>query len=104
MYIRNVNIIEDAFSQIKQQTGISSTEEIVTTLIKAEEQNQALTNYVNSLNSEIDMIEESNMNIQCDIKRYQELGNLAANDKELLKKRLADELETNDTQMKDKEV
>ena len=50
------------------------------------------------------MIEESNMNIQCDIKRYQELGDLAANDKELLKKRLADELETNDTQMKDKEV
>lgn len=37
MYIRNVNIIEDAFSQIKQQTGISSTEEIVTTFIKAEE-------------------------------------------------------------------
>lgn len=39
MYIRNVNIIEDAFQQIKQQTGISSTEEIVTTFIKAEEQN-----------------------------------------------------------------
>lgn len=37
MYIRNVNVIEDAFQQIKQQTGISSTEEIVTTFIKAEE-------------------------------------------------------------------
>jgi len=37
MYVRNVHIIEDAFAQIKQQTGISSTEEIVTTCIKAEE-------------------------------------------------------------------
>jgi coiled-coil domain-containing protein 63/114 len=60
MYIRNVNIIEDAFQQIKQQTGIASTEEIVTTFIKAEEQNLSLYNYVNLLNSEIDMIEEHN--------------------------------------------
>lgn len=37
MYIRNVKIIEDAFDQIKEATGISSTEEIVTTFIKAEE-------------------------------------------------------------------
>jgi hypothetical protein len=37
MYIRNVKIIEDAFEQIKETTGISSVEEIVTTFIKAEE-------------------------------------------------------------------
>jgi hypothetical protein len=37
MYIRNVKIIEDAFDQIKEATGISSVEEIVTTFIKAEE-------------------------------------------------------------------
>jgi hypothetical protein len=37
MYIRNVKIIEDAFEQIKEQTGISSVEEIVTTFVKAEE-------------------------------------------------------------------
>jgi len=37
MYIRNVKIIEDAFETIKAETGISSTEEIVTTFIKAEE-------------------------------------------------------------------
>jgi hypothetical protein len=37
MYVRNVKIIEDAFDQIKEATGISSTEEIVTTFIKAEE-------------------------------------------------------------------
>lgn len=37
MYVRNVKIIEDAFDQIKEATGISSVEEIVTTFIKAEE-------------------------------------------------------------------
>lgn len=58
MYIRNVNIIEDAFNQIQQQTGIGSIEEIVTTFIKADEQNYSLYNYVNQINSEIDMIEE----------------------------------------------
>jgi hypothetical protein len=58
MYVRNVKIIEDAFEQIKDATGISSIEEIVTTFIKAEEQNYSLYNYVNMLNSEIDMIDE----------------------------------------------
>jgi hypothetical protein len=76
MYVRNVHIIEDAFSQIKQQTGISSTEEIVTTFIKAEEQNYSLYNYVNTLNSEIDMIEEQNRNIEKEINRHEELGAL----------------------------
>jgi hypothetical protein len=36
-YMRNARIIEDAFEQIKEATGISSVEEIVTTFIKAEE-------------------------------------------------------------------
>ena len=37
MYTRNVKIIEDAFEQIKESTGIASVDEIVTTFIKAEE-------------------------------------------------------------------
>lgn len=36
-YIRNAKIIEDAFDQIKEATGISNIEEIVTTYTKAEE-------------------------------------------------------------------
>jgi len=42
-------------------------DEIVTTFIKAEEQNISLFNYVNMLNSEIDMIEEQNRNIEQEI-------------------------------------
>ena len=60
MYTRNVEVIQHAFDKIEKATGISSVEEIVTTFIKAEEQNLSLYNYVNLLNSEIDMIEEHN--------------------------------------------
>jgi hypothetical protein len=34
-----VKVLEDAFEQIKESTGITSTEEIVTSFIKAQEQN-----------------------------------------------------------------
>lgn len=74
MYNRNVKIIEDAFDQIKEATGISSTEEIVTTFIKAEEQNYSLYNYVNMLNSEIDTIAEQNRNIERQIAKHEQLA------------------------------
>jgi len=107
MYVRNVKIIEDAFEQIKETTGISSVEEIVTTFIKAEEQNISLFNYVNMLNSEIDMIEEQNKNIENEIKRHEQL--LAMNDKEKaevrenLEQEMADmkaQIEAKETQIK----
>jgi coiled-coil domain-containing protein 63/114 len=34
-YLRNVKVLEDAFEQIKETTGITSTDEIVTSFIKA---------------------------------------------------------------------
>ena len=81
MYVRNVKIIEDAFDQIKEATGISSVEEIVTTFIKAEEQNYSLYNYVNMLNSEIDTIEEQNRNIEQQIAKHEKLAVMSQNDK-----------------------
>ena len=92
MYIRNVKIIEDAFEQIKETTGISSVEEIVTTFIKAEEQNISLFNYVNMLNSEIDMIEEQNKNIEAEIKRHEQLHEMNENDKAEVKQNLVKEM------------
>jgi hypothetical protein len=62
-YIRNVKVIEDAFEQIKLATGISNIEEIVTTFIKAEEQNYSLYNYVNMLGTETVQLEEQNEEI-----------------------------------------
>ncbi len=58
VYQRNVKIIEDAFNQIGESSGITNIEEIVTTFIKTEEQNYSLYNYVNMLNSEVDNIAE----------------------------------------------
>ena len=92
MYIRNVKIIEDAFEQIKETTGISSVEEIVTTFIKAEEQNISLFNYVNMLNSEIDMIEEQNKQIESEIKRHEQLHEMNENDKAEVKQNLEKEM------------
>jgi predicted nucleic acid-binding Zn-ribbon protein len=103
MYVRNVHIIEDAFSQIKQQTGISSTEEIVTTFIKAEEQNYSLYNYVNTLNSEIDMIEEQNRNIEKEINRHEELGSLNDKEKENLRSKLSDQIKYQNKLTQDKQ-
>ena len=68
-YIRNIKVIDDAFNQIKEKTGIESNEEIVTTFIKAEEQTYSLYNYVNALNSDIDTIEEANQNIKNEIEK-----------------------------------
>lgn len=61
-YMRNAKIIEDAFEQIREQSGSSTMniEEIVTTFIKAEEQNRSLQTYVNLLNQETDVLEDRN--------------------------------------------
>jgi len=103
MYIRNVNVIEDAFTQIKQQTGISSIEEIVTTFIKADEQNYSLYNYVNQLNSEIDLIEEQNQNIEAEIKRHEELGQMTEQEKQDVRDKLQKQIEEMSSQMAEKE-
>ena len=97
MYIRNVNIIRDAFDQIKESTGIASNEEIVTTFIKAEEQNNSLFNYINVLGGEIDMIEEQNRNIEDEIKRHEMFTQMNDNEKMATKANLEKEI----TEMKD---
>lgn len=49
-YVRNAKIIQEAFETIMEATGITNIDEIVTTFIKAEEQNVQLFNYVDQLN------------------------------------------------------
>mmetsp|Transcript_34684 Transcript_34684/g.33872 ORF Transcript_34684/g.33872 Transcript_34684/m.33872 type:complete len:116 (+) Transcript_34684:614-961(+) len=72
-YMRNSRIIEDAFEQIKEATGIASIEEIVTTFIKAEEQNYSLYNFVNLLNQETDALDENNRHLNNNIQQYNDL-------------------------------
>lgn len=82
--MRNVKVIEDAFDQIKDATGISNIEEIVTTFTKAEEQNYSLYNYVNMLNTETDALEESNKEIRDQIHKIMERGQLSQQEKQNL--------------------
>ena len=93
MYTRNVQIIEDAFKQIKEATGISSVEEIVTTFVKAEEQNYSLYNYVNMLNSDIDMVEEQNKQISEEIKQQLALSSMSEAEKHKARENLVKEIQ-----------
>lgn len=47
LYMRNAAVIEEAFRVMKDGSGLTSIDEIVTSFIKAEEQNYALWNYCN---------------------------------------------------------
>ena len=90
-YLRNVKVIEDAFDQIKQATGISNNDEIVTTFIKAEEQNYSLYNYVHMLNTETDLLEESNKEIKEQIQKIVNRGELSDIEKANLQSSLEEE-------------
>jgi DNA repair exonuclease SbcCD ATPase subunit len=56
-YMRHLNILKDTFDQIKMATGIHSVAEIVTSIIKSEDQNYEVYSYVNYLNTEIDKVQ-----------------------------------------------
>ena len=84
-------MIEDAFEQIKEASCISNIEEIETTFVKAEEQNHSLYNYVNMLNTETDVLEESNRDINDQINRIIERGQMSDKEKRNLQKQLEDE-------------
>lgn len=56
--MEKVQSYEEAFAKIQAATGISDIDELVTTFINAEDQNFALFNYVNELNSECEKLEE----------------------------------------------
>lgn len=92
-YTRNVKIIEDAFDQIKESTGIASVDEIVTTFIKTEEQHISLFNYLNLLNNEIDMVEEQNRNIEDEIRSHEMLAEKGEAEKKTTKEKIQKEMD-----------
>lgn len=55
------------------------------------------------LNSEIDMIEEQNKNIEAEIQRHEELGAMSDKEKEVVRQKLKQQIEEMDTQMKEKD-
>jgi len=91
--MRNVKVIEDAFEQIKESTGITSIEEIVGAFIKAEEQNISLQNYVNTLSSDTDQLEDSNREIKEHIDNIIKRGQLSEKEREDLKRDMEEKCE-----------
>ncbi len=89
-YLRNVKVIEDAAEQIKEATGITAIDEIVTSFIKAEEQNYSLLNYVNKLTNETDQLENSNREIREQIEKMIELKNYSQEQKDILCQQMED--------------
>ena len=55
-YQKILKIIDDAFTQIKQGSGITDIEEIPNTFIKSEEQNYSLYTYVDILSQDIEYL------------------------------------------------
>ncbi|KAL4479513.1 hypothetical protein ABPG72_011835 [Tetrahymena utriculariae] len=70
-YIRNMTIIDDAFNQIKETTGITDIVEIQNTFIKSEEQNYSLLTYVDVLNQQIDHMKDQNNEISSKIEEQE---------------------------------
>ena len=115
-YTRNAQVIEEAFKVIKEGSGITNIDEIVTTFIKAEEQNYALWNYVNQLGQECDLLEEQNAVTDKHITRYEAMTNMnnselttrvaeMSEEAEALKKEiLQNEEEVNDVQEEFNEI
>lgn len=67
-----MRIIDEAFSQIKEGSGITDIEEITNTFIKSQEQNFSLYAYVDILTQDIDNLEEENYSLKEKI-QYQEV-------------------------------
>ena len=65
-----MKIIEDAFNQIKEVSGILDIEEIANTFIKSEEQNHSLYKYADNLSQQIDKLELDNQSIRQKIEMY----------------------------------
>ena len=72
VYNKNMKIIEDAFNQIKEVSGILDIEEIANTFIKSEEQNHSLYKYADNLSQQIDKLELDNQMIRQKIEMYKQ--------------------------------
>ena len=68
----------EAFKQIQEATGIGDIEELVNSFMQAEDENFRLFNYVNTLNAEIERLEEQISECKHEIEKYK--GSGAAND------------------------
>jgi chromosome segregation ATPase len=106
LFTKHINIIRDAFGQIKKASGISNLNEIVTTFIKAQEQSDGLNSHLNFLDKEIDSLEEQKQGLRKELKTKQDtINNYNANDKSMAAAFKIQKAElSKKTKMKDEEL
>ena len=66
-----IRAYETAFKQIQQVTGLKDINIIVDNFLHTEEENFALFNYVNELNSEVESLSEEMLAVGRDIERFE---------------------------------
>lgn len=71
---QETNKYEDIFEQIKKATGIEDTDTLVESFIENEDQNFALFNYVNNMNTEIENLQDEIKNLKEEIELIEKEG------------------------------
>lgn len=71
-YQRNMRVLDDAFTTMKESSGLTDIKELEIVFIKSEEQNCELLTYLNTLNQEIEKIEDENVLIAEKCERLEE--------------------------------
>ena len=61
--------IQEAFNEIKKNSGINDLNQITNTFIKSQEQNYSLYNYMDSLSRNIDALEKTNKELEDNIRK-----------------------------------
>lgn len=57
-YLKHLSVLRYGFDHIRSNSGINIIEDIVTSCVKSEEQSKVVLFYLNSLNAEVDVLEE----------------------------------------------
>ncbi|KAL9964603.1 hypothetical protein ACROYT_G028265 [Oculina patagonica] len=94
---QETNKFEDIFDKIKEATGIDDTDTLVESFIENEDQNFALFNYVNNLNTEIETLQDEIRYLKEEIELIKEEG--VEND--VRRKEILKELEVKMTKVTD---
>jgi hypothetical protein len=69
---KKIHSYELIFEDLKKMTGSSSMEDVISTYVAQEEEMFSLYNFIQTVNSDIDMVLESTARVEADIKAYKE--------------------------------
>lgn len=98
--LEKVQSYEEAFERIKEATGITEIDDLVSTFIEAEENNFSLFTYVNELNNDIEKLEGQISEIKAEIEKYKGQGMNTENQRKKILKDLEDKLEKTEAKSK----